>query len=134
MNDKPPKAYMWRPDPLRERQMRNEPYRELCRVMLAETGCEVRVEFSHITRGYRCEIAFLKRAADCYYRHFRAEGYSESGHPLGAVRRAFAKYRDPIPPRVRSLLLEALIVWLTDEIEQSRTMRERLLEIVSGKG
>lgn len=116
------RAYMWRPDPLRERQMKNEPYRELCRIMLAETGCEVRVEFSHITRGYRCEIAFLKRASDCYYRHFRSEGYAE--YPIGAVRRAFAKYRDPIPPRVRSLLLEALIIWLTDMIEAS----------VNGKG
>lgn len=92
-----------------------EAWRSLLHVLSVEQVVTVELAWSAASRHFHCQFYRLSRERSGYSRDFLGEGFA--GHPLGAVRQCLAALNEPLHGRVRSLLLEALIVWWRDDLE-----------------
>jgi hypothetical protein len=112
------KAVFWRPDPNWDRLHKQPSWGALLRELSIAQRVAVECKFSFTSRRYHCEFHRDEAGKKGYHRDFLSEGYGD--HPLGAVRAALSRLREPIKPTIRSKLLEALFDYLRGEIEICR--------------
>lgn len=122
-----PRAVMWHTNPIWTRLHAQPSWSAFLRTMSLEQGVSLDVVWSSVGRNYHCQAFRLDRTKSGYQREFLAEGFGS--HPLGAVRAALARFQEPLAPRVRSTLLEALLDYLRVEID-----RHGLLDRFRGEG